>query len=105
MAFVFAAKEDFGIIPVEAQACGTPVIAFGEGGARETVIDGQTGLFFQEQTVKSLNQAIRAFEKLEGKLDPRIIRKNAERFSRVRFLNEFQKFVDQKVKEKWGDRS
>jgi len=103
-AFIFAAKEDFGIIPVEAQACGTPVIAFGEGGAAETVIEGETGLFFQEQTVKSLNQAIRAFEQLEGELDPRIIRKNAERFSRVRFRNEFKDFVDKKIQEKWGKR-
>jgi len=103
-AFIFAAKEDFGIIPVEAQACGTPVIAFGEGGAAETVIEGETGLFFQEQTVKSLNQAIRAFEQMEGGLDPRIIRKNAERFSCVRFRNEFKDFVDKKIQEKWGKR-
>jgi len=52
-AFVFAAEEDFGIVPVEAQACGTPVIAFARGGAAETIVEGQTGLFFREQTADS----------------------------------------------------
>ena len=54
--------EDFGIVPVEAQAAGTPVIAYGVGGARETVVDGETGLFFSEQTVDSLCAAIEEFE-------------------------------------------
>src|SRR5205814_334412 len=53
-AFVFAAREDFGIMPVEAQSCGTPVIAFGKGGALETVIDGRTGLFFYEQSATGI---------------------------------------------------
>ena len=62
-AFVFAAEEDFGIIPVEAQACGTPVIAYGRGGARETVIENKTGVFFGEQNVESLISAVNNFEK------------------------------------------
>ena len=61
-AFVFAAEEDFGITPVEAQACGTPVICFGRGGARETVIDGESGLYFMEQNVKELLDAVAKFD-------------------------------------------
>lgn len=61
-ALIFPGLEDFGIVPVEAQAAGTPVIAFGEGGALETVRDGQTGLFFHEQSVESLCAAIETFE-------------------------------------------
>lgn len=82
-AFVFAAEEDFGIAPVEAQACGTPVIAFGKGGTVETVISGETGVFFREQNVRSLIAAIEEFESLS--FDPLQIRKNAERFSTERF--------------------
>ncbi|HHM2095591.1 TPA: glycosyltransferase, partial [Klebsiella pneumoniae] len=65
-AFVFAAEEDFGIIPVEAQACGTPVIAFGKGGALETIrplgVDKPTGLFFQKQTVADIIEAVTNFD-------------------------------------------
>jgi glycosyltransferase involved in cell wall biosynthesis len=87
-AFVFAAEEDFGIVPVEAQAAGTPVIAFGKGGALETVIEEKTGLFFIEQTVPSLLDALERFEKRTW--DPITIRANACRFSKERFLSEFQ---------------
>lgn len=82
-AFVFAAEEDFGITPVEAQACGTPVIAFGRGGALETVVDGSTGLFFSEQTVESIREAVDRFERTA--FDPAACRANAERFSAPRF--------------------
>lgn len=95
-AFVFAAEEDFGITVVEAQACGTPVIAFGRGGALETVIDGRTGLFFEEQTVKSIINATIKFEILEKSFDPYVIRKNAERFSKSVFLEEMARFVKEK---------
>ncbi len=61
-AFVFAAEEDFGIAPVEAQACGTPVIAYGRGGAAETVRAGETGVFFHEQTAAAIAAAVRRFE-------------------------------------------
>jgi len=80
-AFVFAAEEDFGITPVEAQACGTPVIAFGKGGVLETVIDGETGLFFDKQTVPSLCEAIQRFEQVSEQLTPLACRRSAERFS------------------------
>jgi glycosyltransferase involved in cell wall biosynthesis len=91
-AFVFAAEEDFGIAPVEAQACGTPVIAFGKGGATETVVAGETGVFFQDQNVSSLIKAIEEFEKLS--FDPLRVRKNAERFSSERFRREFAALIE-----------
>ncbi|HPU78521.1 MAG TPA: glycosyltransferase family 4 protein [Thermosynergistes sp.] len=93
-AFVFAAEEDFGIVPVEAQACGTPVVAYGKGGALETVLDGVTGLFFKEQTVKSLIEAIERLEETADNFDPVRIRKNTERFSAARFRSEFSEFVN-----------
>ncbi len=93
-AFVFAAEEDFGIVPVEAQGCGTPVIAYGKGGALETVQDGVTGLFFNEQTPESLMDAVRRFETLAERLDGHVIRQNAERFEVSRFRNDFKAFVD-----------
>jgi len=84
-ALLFPGEEDFGIVPVEAQAAGLPVIAYGVGGARETVVDGETGVLFGEQTVASLAAAIERFEGLEGGLDERAIRAHATRFSRERF--------------------
>lgn len=97
-AFVFAAEEDFGIAPVEAQACGTPVIAYGRGGVLETVINGITGVFFAEQTVNSMIEAVNSFEKNSDKFHPYEIRKNAERFSIERFKQEFLNFVDNVIK-------
>jgi glycosyltransferase involved in cell wall biosynthesis len=94
-AFIFAAKEDFGIMPLEAQACGAPVIAFGEGGATETVrgqgCSSQTGVFFNEQSVPALQAAILEFEALNIKADD--CRANAELFSNQRFQREFLDFV------------
>jgi glycosyltransferase involved in cell wall biosynthesis len=92
-AFVFAAEEDFGISIVEAQACGTPVIAFGKGGACETVIDDTqalpTGVFFEEQTVESIQRAVLRFEAGEHKFLPESCRVNAERFSEAAFRQAF----------------
>jgi glycosyltransferase involved in cell wall biosynthesis len=96
-AFVFAAQEDFGIIPVEAQACGTPVIAFGKGGARETVRGlGQphpTGVFFHQQSASSLIEAVDRFEHNGGSITASDCRANSERFSVERFRTEFRRFV------------
>ncbi|MDJ0652111.1 MAG: glycosyltransferase family 4 protein [Simkaniaceae bacterium] len=92
--FIFAALEDFGILPVEAQACGTPVIAFGKGGALETVIDQQTGLFFPEQTVSSLIKAVETFEKKV--FDSKVVRTHAETFREEVFKEKFQALVREK---------
>ncbi len=94
-AFVFAAEEDFGIVPVEAQACGTPVIAYGKGGALETVKENITGVFFDEQTVDSLIKAIGTFEQKE--FDPCVIRAWAQKFSTERFANELKAFINNKI--------
>ena len=93
-AFVFAAEEDFGIVPVEAQACGTPVIAYGRGGAVETLVDGVTGLFFKEQSVESIVEAVHRFESMPGKFVPASIRNNAMQFNAERFRREFKALVD-----------
>jgi glycosyltransferase involved in cell wall biosynthesis len=94
-AFVFSAEEDFGIVNVEAQASGLPVIAFGRGGAIETVIDGKTGLFFYKQEVACLIDTIKEFLKREDTFNPHTIRANALRFPRSRFETEFKAFVDE----------
>lgn len=101
-AFVFAAEEDFGIIPVEAQACGTPVIAFGKGGATETVrgihqSNEPTGLFFHEQSIGSLITAVREFELYEDTIRYEFCRKNALRFSPDIFTDKFRAFVNEKI--------
>jgi len=95
-ALVFPGEEDFGIVPVEAQACGAPVIAYGKGGVKETVIHGKTGIFFDEQSVASLISALRVFE--TKKFDKNEIRKNAERFSKDRFKADIKNFIEKKVK-------
>lgn len=97
-AFIFAAEEDFGITPVEAQACGTPVIALGRGGALETIRglenDTPTGVFFSEQTIESLISAVNLFEREKDRIMPQYCRENALRFSPERFCKEFSEFVE-----------
>lgn len=97
-AFVFPTLEDFGIVVVEAQAAGKPVLAYGRGGATETVIEGQTGLFFQEQSPKSIIEAVRKFETM--KFDPDMCRRNAEKFSERVFKGNMIEFVNKVVKER-----
>ncbi|WP_322005741.1 glycosyltransferase family 4 protein [Paraburkholderia tropica] len=97
-AFVVAAEEDFGISVVEAQACGTPVIAFGRGGSREIVIDSPdpergTGLFFAEQSVEAIVEAVERFER-QPALKPEVCRRNAMRFTEERFKQEFLSVVE-----------
>ena len=95
-AFVFASREDFGIAPLEAQICGTPVIAYGRGGASETVVGlpapYATGLFFDTQTPEAVEEAVKRFESHE--FEPETCRRNAERFGQPRFQREFLDTVE-----------
>lgn len=99
-AFVFAAEEDFGITPVEAQACGTPIIAFGKGGALETVVgknaENPTGVFFEEQKIESVLTAVNLFEREQHIYTPENCRLNALKFSTDRFNQEFSKYIEDK---------
>jgi glycosyltransferase involved in cell wall biosynthesis len=95
-AFVFAAEEDFGIIPVEAQACGTPVICLSKGGTKETVIDGLTGIHFDNQTEEDVINAINKFEVNYANFDPVVIRNHALQFGSERFEREIKEFVEKK---------
>lgn len=99
-AFVFAAEEDFGITPVEAQACGTPVIAYGRGGALETVVStthhNPTGVFFDKQDVSAVVEAVKAFESSANLFEPQNCRNNAIRFSDERFRREISSYINDK---------
>ncbi|RKX97619.1 MAG: glycosyltransferase family 4 protein, partial [Spirochaetes bacterium] len=79
-AMLFPGFEDFGMTPLETQSCGRPVLAYGKGGALETIIEGKTGLFFKEQTTEALLEAMEAFE--QQNWDPKEIRRHAETFGR-----------------------
>ncbi|GHF37181.1 glycosyltransferase involved in cell wall biosynthesis [Deinococcus metalli] len=96
-AFVFAADEDFGIVSVEAQAAGAPVIAYGRGGSLETVVHGVTGLHFQNQTVEDLAAAVLDFERSSTHFSAAAIRRHAERFSTERFKRQYREILDTAV--------
>ena len=107
--FIYAACEDFGMALVEAQACGTPIIAYSLGGATETVLDmrkypdSATGLLFSEQTEKALIEAVKFFESSQGYFQPEIIRKHADKFSQTVFQKHYFSFL-QKCYEATGKR-
>ena len=92
-AFIFAAEEDFGIIPIEAQACGTPVICYAKGGTLETVKPGLTGVFFDEQNTSSLTKAISEFEKTYRIFDAKTIKAHAAQFNNKRLQSELLNIV------------
>jgi glycosyltransferase involved in cell wall biosynthesis len=92
-AFVYAAVEDFGIVPIEAMACGTPVIALNDGGTAETVIDGINGVHFQNQTKEDICEAISRFENI--KFNPTIVRNSSLKYQN--FKKSFKSFVDSKI--------
>lgn len=94
-AFLFPGEEDFGITPLEAQASGRPVIAYGTGGALASVVDGITGVFFNQQTVESLASVLETFD--EHKVDPQTIRNHALEFDMPRFHRRIQQFIEAKM--------
>lgn len=95
-ALIFPGEEDFGIVPLEAQACGTPVIAYAKGGALET-ITSDTGVFFYEQTFPALRETVKKFEAQEPSFKNDIIRKNALRFDRETFKEKVRAYINQKI--------
>ena len=95
-AFVYAAIEDFGIVPIEAMSCGTPVIALNEGGTAETVIDKITGIHFDEQNVESIIKALVIFE--QTSFDDKVIREHAKNY--INFKSDFENFLNEKIQEK-----
>ncbi|MCD6361674.1 MAG: glycosyltransferase [Armatimonadetes bacterium] len=96
-AFIMPQEEDFGIAPLEAQACGRPVIAYRAGGALETVIEGETGLFFDAQEPEALVRAVEQF--LDMSFDPQACRAQAERFS----IDQFKRRLGEYVERRWQE--
>jgi glycosyltransferase involved in cell wall biosynthesis len=105
-ALIFPGEEDFGLVPLEAQASGRPVIAYGKGGALETVLplDGQsdapTGIFFREQTVDGLIAAVRIFEQNRQRFVPAAMRRHAHRFSKNRFRAQIGDYIENLLRER-----
>ncbi len=96
-AVVFPQEEDFGLVPLEAQACGKPVIAFKAGGALETVVEGRTGTFFYPQTSQALIKTLKVFKAKD--FNPGVCRKNAKKFSKQSFKDNFKKAIEREYTE------
>lgn len=94
-AFIFTVEEDFGIVAVEANAAGIPVIAYGKGGSTETIVDGKTGVLFKEQTIESLTAAIEKLDKI--KISAAVCQTQARKFSKAVFQKKLKEFVEDKV--------
>ena len=103
-AFIFAAEEDFGIIAVEAMACGTPVIALNKGGVSETVSDNNTGILFNQQSPESIKEAVLQFELIQDKFDPAIIRAHSLQFGRNIFEEKLKQFINEKSNDFFPDK-
>ena len=110
-ALIFPGEEDFGIAPLEAQACGRPIIAYEKGGVLETVIpatanaeggESPTGIFFSHQTPEALTRAVELFQRMQSRFEPRKIRDHAAQFSRERFKNQIHEYVQSRLTEWWG---
>jgi glycosyltransferase involved in cell wall biosynthesis len=110
-ALIFPGEEDFGIVPLEAQACGRPVIAYEKGGVLETVIPLEanaesgappTGVFFSEQTPADLIQAVELFQRMRGRFNPEKIRHHAAQFSAQRFRDQIHEYIQARLMERWG---
>ena len=110
-ALIFPGEEDFGIVPLEAQACGRPVIAYAKGGVLETVIPmkedspsgtSATGIFFSQQSAAELINAVELYRKMSGRFDPEKIRQHASQFSRERFIDQIHGYIQAQLSERWG---
>jgi len=100
-ALIFPGEEDFGIVPLEAMACGRPVIAYRKGGVLETMLDEETGVFFYPQTSEALSAAVKRFQFMV--FDKHKIREHALKFDKKVFKRKIEEFVNEKYQEKFHE--
>jgi glycosyltransferase involved in cell wall biosynthesis len=98
-ALIFSSEEDFGMIPVEVMASGRPIVAYGRGGALETVVDGVTGLFFHDKSIEALEAAVVRFEAWVGSFDPQAAMEHAKKFGHAQFREGFSQIAEQALRQ------